>query len=186
MMCCHFVFAYFVVILGGYCRHTSSEGLRCATVLMFHLELGATSPSLTCDFVPHMHKKQTALVLKVPLKRWNMVDMKTAGAQFSVWSSSKASSGIFSISLCVSTQGCIHMCVCVHTHAYVYMFVLYMFLYMYMWIYIYMEDTKEMHTLLNSIFTFKPNEIKVHVFSKEIVLGWPEGLSVLQLCCFIL
>lgn len=59
MICCHFVFAYYVFIFwGGGGLRSSFKGLCCVLVMILRVELGASSDSLTCEFVPDTHKKE--------------------------------------------------------------------------------------------------------------------------------
>lgn len=81
----------------------------------------------------------------------------------------------------VSVCTCMYKYLCKHIYMYTYLYCICSYICICKYTYM---DKKEMHLLLKSIFTFKPDETKVHVLKINVFLGRPEGLSVLELCCF--
>lgn len=123
--CVVILFLHITSFLGGRGTvDTNFKGLCCVTVLIFHLGLGATSQSLTCEFVANMHKKKSPICAKCSIEiskiqsTWRRQEHNLV---FEAAPNPVMTSSLFSVCLYM------YVYICLYTHIYVYMFILYMF-----------------------------------------------------------
>lgn len=167
------LFYLYFLLGGGGNRHT--HGLKDYVVKRswFSIpELGATSQSLTCEFVAEMRKKSPRVFAKKKKKGVKYGQHEATRAQFSVQSSSKPT--FLHYYVCVCT--CMYQYVCIHIYMYIYLYCICFYIcicgYTYIWTHRNAHFAK---------YEMKANGIKVHAWKRNC-LGRPEGLSVLELC----